>query len=305
MPVTEYEALVTEQRNPSSRGLDKMDTMQLLQVINNEDKAVPYAVANVIPQIAQAVDIIVDRLKKGGRVLYVGAGTSGRLGILDAAECRPTFGVDSGLISAIIAGGQDAVFQAVEECEDDEDLGSSDVSARVMPNHVVVGISASGVTPYVRGALRTARSLDAATIAIVCTDVEDLDFGVDVFIPIITGPEVLTGSTRMKAGTAQKMVLNMISTASMVRLGKVYDNLMVDLNVTNKKLLNRAIRIISMATGLGIEQSKTLFNESGKDVKVALVMELAGVTRECALLALEHANGYVRRAIETAKTKPA
>lgn len=305
MPVTEYEALVTEQRNPRSRGLDKMDTMQLLQIINNEDKAVPYAVADVIPQIAQAVDIIVDRLKKGGRVLYVGAGTSGRLGILDAAECRPTFGVDPGLISAIIAGGQDAVFQAVEECEDDEDLGSSDVSARVMPNHVVVGISASGVTPYVRGALRTARSLDAATIAIICTEVEDLDFGVDVLIPIITGPEVLTGSTRMKAGTAQKLVLNMISTASMVRLGKVYDNLMVDLNVTNRKLRNRAIRIISMATGLNLDESAQLFEESGENVKVALVMSLAGTTQELALTALEQTGGYVRQAIEVAKTRSA
>ena len=305
MPVTDYEGLVTEQRNPRSRGLDEMDTIKLLQVINEEDKTVPYAVADVIPKIAEAIDIIVHRLKKGGRVLYVGAGTSGRLGILDAAECPPTFGVDPGLISAMIAGGRDAVFQAVEECEDNEALGEADVAARVTPDHVVVGISASGVTPYVRGALRAARTIGAATIALVCTKVEDLGFEVDVFIPIITGPEVLTGSTRMKAGTAQKLVLNMISTASMVKLGKVYDNLMVDLNVTNRKLFNRAIRIISMATGLSIDQSARLFNESGENVKVALVMELAGVSRECASGALEHADGYVRQAIETARTRSA
>ncbi|HXL04363.1 MAG TPA: N-acetylmuramic acid 6-phosphate etherase [Bacillota bacterium] len=305
MTVTDYEALVTEQRNPRSRDLDKMDTIQLLQVINDEDKTVPYAVADAIPQIAQAVDVIVDRLKKGGRVLYVGAGTSGRLGIIDAAECPPTFGVDPELVSAIIAGGRDAVFQAVEECEDDEALGEADVTARVMPNHVVVGISASGVTPYVRGALRAARSLDAATIAIVCTEVEGLDFEVDVMIPVITGPEVLTGSTRMKAGTAQKLVLNMISTASMVKLGKVYDNLMVDLNATNKKLRNRAIRIISMATGLNLHESTRLFEESGANVKVALVMGLAGATQESAHLALEQTEGYVRQAIDVAKTRSA
>jgi len=302
MSVDHYEDLVTEQRNPRSRGLDKMDTVQLLKVINDEDKTVPYAVADAIPQIAQAVDVIVDRLKKGGRVLYAGAGTSGRLGILDAAECPPTFGVDPGLICALIAGGRDAVFQAVEECEDDEALGYSDVAARVMPDYVVVGISASGVTPYMRGALRAARAADAATIAIVCTNVGDLDFDVDIVIPVITGPEVLTGSTRMKAGTAQKLVLNMISTASMVKLGKVYDNLMVDLSATNRKLRNRAIRIISMATGLDLSESAQLFEESGENVKVALVMSLAGVPQESALRALEQASGYVRRATDLAKT---
>jgi len=301
MTVTDYEALVTEQRNPRSRDLDKMDTIQLLQVINDEDKTVPYAVADAIPQIAQAVDVIVDRLKKGGRVLYVGAGTSGRLGIIDAAECPPTFGVDPELVSAIIAGGRDAVFQAVEECEDDEALGEADVTARVMPNHVVVGISASGVTPYVRGALRAARDAGCATVAIICTSVVDLDFEVDVVIPVVTGPEVLIGSTRMKAGTAQKLVLNMISTASMVRLGKVYDNLLVDLRVTNKKLRNRAIRIISMATGRNLNESTRLFEESGGNVKAGIVMALAGVSRETALEALEEAEGDVRRATDLAK----
>ncbi len=305
MAVTDYEALVTEQRNPRSAGLDGMDTIQLLQVINDEDKTVPYAVADAIPRIAQAVDVIVDRLKKGGQVLYVGAGTSGRLGIVDAAECPPTFGVDPDMISAVIAGGRDSVFQASEECEDDEILGEADVTSRVLPNHVVVGISASGVTPYVRGALRAARRLGAATIAIICTEEGDLGFEVDVLIQVITGPEVLTGSTRMKAGTAQKLVLNMISTASMVRLGKVYDNLMIDLNVTNKKLSNRAIRIVSMATGLNLDQSARLFKESGGSVKVALVMSLAGVPRECALCALEQTEGYVRRAIDVAKTRSA
>ena len=302
MSLDHYEDLVTEQRNPRSRCLDKMDTVQLLKVINDEDKTVAYAVADAIPQIAEAVDVIVDRLKKGGRVLYAGAGTSGRLGILDAAECPPTFGVDPGLICALIAGGRDAVFQAVEECEDDEALGYSDEAARVMPDYVVVGSSASGVTPYMRGALRAARAADAATIAIVCTNVGDLDFDVDIVIPVITGPEVLTGSTRMKAGTAQKLVLNMISTASMVKLGKVYDNLMVDLSATNRKLRNRAIRIISMATGLDLSESAQLFEESGENVKVALVMSLAGVPLESALRALEQASGYVRRATDLAKT---
>jgi N-acetylmuramic acid 6-phosphate etherase len=301
MPLTDYEALVTEQRNPRSEGLDRMDTAEILKVINDEDKTVPYAVADVIPEIAKAVDIVVDRLKRGGQVLYVGAGTSGRLGIVDAAECPPTFGVDPETVSAIIAGGKDAIFQAVEEAEDDEALGYSDVAERVTPDYVVVGISASGVTPYVRGALRAARDAGCATVAIICTSVVDLDFEVDVVIPVVTGPEVLIGSTRMKAGTAQKLVLNMISTASMVRLGNVYDNLLVDLRVTNKKLRNRAIRIISMATGRNLNESTRLFEESGGNVKAGIVMALAGVSRETALEALEEAEGDVRRATDLAK----
>ncbi|MFZ5435465.1 MAG: N-acetylmuramic acid 6-phosphate etherase [Bacillota bacterium] len=299
--VTDQSCLTTEQRNPRSTGLDQMSTMQILRLINEEDRLIPLAVGEALPRIAEAVDLIVEKLLRGGSVVYVGAGTSGRLGVLDAAECQPTFGVGPETISAIIAGGREAVFHAIEESEDDEESGERCISEFATPMHVIVGISASGVTPYVRGALRAARSLGAATVAIVCNQVENLGLDVDVVIPLIVGPEVLTGSTRMKAGTAQKLVLNMLSTASMVKLGKVYDNLMVDMRPMNNKLRARAIRIISMATGLDLEQSSALLERGGGNTKAALVMALAGVGYPEAAKALGRARGHVRTAVELAR----
>lgn len=291
--------LTTEERNARSAGLDRMSTIELLTLINEEDRRVPEAIAEALPAIARAVDLIVARLSSGGALLYVGAGTSGRLGIVDAAECLPTFGVGPGVVSAVIAGGDKAVFRAVEESEDNEDAGGHDVSARVSDRDVVVGISASGVTPYVRGALRAARRLGAATVAIVCNHVETLDLDVDVRIQLLVGPEVLTGSTRMKAGTAQKMVLNMLSTASMTRLGKVFDNLMVDMQPTNRKLRARSVRIVAMAAGLGLEESENLLVRAGDNIKTAIVMALAGTGRDKAEAALAEAKGHTRAAIES------
>lgn len=275
-----------------------MTTEEILRVINAEDRRVPEAVGEAIPQIARAVELIVERLRSGGTLFYVGAGTSGRLGVLDAAECLPTFGVGPEVVTALIAGGAEAMFRASEETEDDEEQGRHDVAVRVTGHDVVVGISASGVTAYVRGALAAARERGAATVAIVCNRLTLLEPVVDVFIPLVVGPEVLTGSTRMKAGTAQKLVLNMLSTTAMVRLGKVYDNLMVDLKPTNRKLQARAVRIIGEATGVDEAESARLLAEAGGRVKVALVMALAGFDRAAAEAALEEAQGYVRAAVE-------
>ena len=274
-------------------------------MINEEDRRVPEAVGEAIPQIARAVDLVVERLRAGGTLFYVGAGTSGRLGVLDAAECLPTFGVGPEVVSALIAGGPEAVFRASEEAEDDEGQGRRDVAGRVTGQDVVVGISASGVTPYVRGALAAARERGAATVAIVCNRLALLEPVADVFIPLVVGPEVLTGSTRMKAGTAQKLVLNMLSTAAMVRLGKVYDNLMVDLRPTNRKLQARAVRIIVEASGVDEGSATRLLAEAGGSVKVALVMALAGLDRPEAEAALNEAQGYVRAAVERRRGREA
>lgn len=297
---TDYADLTTEEMNPRSRGLDRMSTEEILRLMNEEDRRVPEAVAEAIPDIAKAVDMIAAKMASGGRLLYVGAGTSGRLGILDAVECGPTFGVSSDQVSAIIAGGPGAVFRSVEAAEDDEASGAGDVAGCVTEKDVVVGISASGVTPYVRGALKAARDIGAATVAIVCNHAAKLDLNVDVAISLAVGPEVLTGSTRLKAGTAQKLVLNMISTATMVRLGKVYDNFMVDMQATNRKLKRRAVRIVSTATGLRGEESERLLDEAGGSIKTAIVMALASVGRVEAERALEAARGHTRDAVRIA-----
>lgn len=297
---TDYADLATEERNPRSRGLDRMSTEQILKVMNEEDMRVPQVVAGAILEIAEAVEMIAARVAVGGRLLYVGAGTSGRLGILDAVECVPTFGVGPDQVSAIIAGGRDAVFHSVEAAEDDESSGARDVRESITDKDVVVGISASGVTPYVRGALDAARSEGAGSVAIVCNHADRLDLDVDVAISLPVGPEVLTGSTRLKAGTAQKLVLNMISTATMVRLGKVYDNLMVDMQPTNRKLKRRAVRVVSTATGLDMEASEELLDEAGGNIKTAIVMELASVGRSDAEYALKLARGHTRDAVQRA-----
>lgn len=300
MENTDYVDLATEETNPRSRGLDQMSTEDILRVMNEEDRRVPEVVAEAIPDVARAVDMIAAKMAAGGRLVYVGAGTSGRLGILDAVECVPTFGVSADQVCAIIAGGPGAVFRSVEAAEDDESSGARDVVELVTERDVVVGISASGVTPYVRGALKAARGAGAATVAIICNHAVHLDLNVDVVISLAVGPEVLTGSTRLKAGTAQKLVLNMISTATMVRLGRVYDNFMVDMKATNRKLSRRAVRIISAATGLGSEESGRLLDEAGGSIKAAIVMALASVGRGEAERALELAHGHTRDAVRMA-----
>lgn len=294
----EYHGLTTERRNPRSAGLDRMGTAEILRLMNEEDRRVPGAVAEALPEIARAVDLIVGRLAAGGTLFYVGAGTSGRLGVLDAAECLPTFGVGPGVVTAIIAGGPEAVFRSVEEAEDDEERGRSDIAGRVAGRDFVVGVSASGITPYVRGALAAARETGAGTAAVVCNRPSPDWPPVDALISLVVGPEVLTGSTRLKAGTAQKLVLNMLSTASMVRLGKVYDNLMVDLQPTNRKLHDRAVRIVAAATGKPAAEAVALLDASAGGLKAAVVMGLAGVGANAAAEALTFAGGHVRAAVE-------
>lgn len=308
MPVDMYtdndrdlEGLLTEESNPRSADIDLLSTRDIVKLINDEDKKVASAVADELGHIAEAVDLIVLRLRRGGRLIYMGAGSSGRLGMLDASECPPTYGTDPHTVQAIIAGGPDAAWSAVEGAEDDPDLGARDVAENeVGERDVVVGISASGRTPYVLGAIREARARGAATVALVCASGSPIAAVADVAIEPVPGPEVITGSTRMKAGTAQKMVLNMLTTASMVRLGKVYGNLMVDLRPGNRKLVDRATRIVMAATGVGRDEAGRLLAASGGNAKVAIVMERAGVDRGRAERLLEASDGLVRKALELA-----
>lgn len=244
------EKLVTESRNPKTMNIDLMPIHEILKVMNEEDQTVPLAVEKVIPEIEKAVKFAIDSFQKGGRLIYIGAGTSGRLGILDASECPPTFGVEPGMVQGIIAGGLEAISKAIEGAEDNETLGGDDLKRiGLTENDTVVGIAASGRTPYVIGALNYAKQIGAKTVAISNNKNSQIGKLVDVAIEVETGPEVITGSTRLKAGTAQKLVLNMISTTSMIGIGKVYENLMVDVQPTNEKLVNRAQRIIMDATG--------------------------------------------------------
>ncbi|NMB25732.1 MAG: N-acetylmuramic acid 6-phosphate etherase [Firmicutes bacterium] len=292
------EYLTTETRNQDSLVLDTLSTEEILTLINTEDHKVAPAVAKAIPQITQAVDLITDRIRAGGRLFYIGAGTSGRLGILDMAECKPTFGVGSDTALAIIAGGPEAVTDSVEEAEDDFEQGGRELKSRaISEKDAVVGITASGSTPFVLGALSTAQKAGAPTIGLSCNRHPRLREYADITIEIVVGPEVLTGSTRMKAGSAQKMVLNMISTATMVNLGKVYENLMVDMQITNKKLLQRAIRMIEMVTGVSDREAEALLDVSGNDIKSAIVMGKLGVDLPTAQALLSKTGGFTRKAI--------
>lgn len=242
--------LVSESRNPATMALDKLSTLAMLTCINDEDRKVPEAIRLVLPAIAQAVDLTAEALKQGGRLIYLGAGTSGRLGVLDASECPPTFGVPHGMVIGLIAGGPGALLKAVEGAEDDMALGAKDLQdLQLTATDMVVGLAASGRTPYVIGALRYARALGCPTAAISCNPDSPIAQEAQVAISPVVGPEALTGSTRMKSGTAQKLVLNMLSTGAMVKLGKVYQNLMVDVKATNVKLVDRACRIVVEATG--------------------------------------------------------
>jgi N-acetylmuramic acid 6-phosphate etherase len=296
----EISGLSTEQRNPKSMDIDARSTMEILKIINDEDKTIPFAVEQELPYIAEAVEIIVSAFKNGGRLLYFGAGTSGRLGVVDASECPPTFGTPFGMIDGYIAGGREAMFRAQEGAEDYEENGAKDVlSAKVTAKDVVCGIAASRRTPYVVGAVKKAKALGAKTLFITCNPRKQFDIKeVDVAMCPYVGPEVVMGSTRMKSGTAQKLVLNMLTTTAMIRMGKIYENMMIDLQMTNKKLVERSKRIIMTITGLPYDEAAEYLTLAGGHVKTALVIILAGVSADEAKSRLEKADGFVRKAIE-------
>lgn len=291
-------ALVSETRNPETMTLDEMSTLEMVTCFNREDRKVPQAIAAVLPEIAQAIDLAASALRAGGRLIYLGAGTSGRLGVLDASECPPTFGVPHGVVVGLIAGGPEAMFKAVEGAEDDAALGERDLQDLALtPVDMVIGLAASGRTPYVIGALRYARQLGCPTVAISCNPGSPIAAEAQVAISPVVGPEALTGSTRMKSGTAQKLVLNMISTGAMVKWGKVYQNLMVDVKATNVKLVDRACRIVVEATGAERSQAEAALAQTDFEVKPAILMLLAGVSAEEAQRRLQVHHGYLRAAL--------
>jgi len=292
----------TERRNPRTASIDLASPIEIVDVINAEDRLVPDAVATQRVEIARAIEIAERTFRAGGRLFYLGAGTSGRLGVLDASEIPPTFGADPELVQGIIAGGLPALTRAQEGAEDIIDNGAREIDARnVGPNDFVIGIAASGTTPWVHAAVKRAKERGASAGMIACSalsnDVLEL---VDVAIVPITGPEVVTGSTRMKAGTATKLVLNMITTGAMIRLGKTYGNLMVDLRATNDKLKDRSERIVIEVCGVSREEARALLDAADKSVKTAIIMQKLGVGRDEALAALEKAGGVIRRAIPDA-----
>jgi len=292
--------LLTEQRNPASRDLDALSIEGILRLINAQDKLVPVAVEREIPYIARAVDLVVAAFRSRGRLIYVGAGTSGRLGVVDASECPPTFGVDAGLVVGVIAGGRAAMFRSQEGAEDKDEKASADLRAlKLSSRDVVCGIAASRRTPYVVAAVRYARKIGAKTIYITTNPRSEFDLEVDVAICPEVGPEVLMGSTRMKSGTAQKLTLNMITTTAMVKMGKVYENMMVDLQLTNKKLVERSRRIIMMVTGADYATAERVLKEAGGHVKTAIVMVLGNVDAATAKERLKAADGFVRQALST------
>lgn len=292
----------TERRNPRTVSIDLASPLEIVDVINTEDRAVPDAVNSQREQIATAIEFAEASFRAGGRLFYVGAGTSGRLGVLDASECPPTFGVPPDMVHGIIAGGLPALTRAQEGAEDIVENGAKEVdSHHVGPNDFLIGIAASGTTPYVHAAIRRASELGAKTGIVACSAVPpDVLEVVDVAIVPITGPEVVTGSTRMKAGTATKLVLNMITTGAMIRLGKTYGNLMVDLRATNNKLKDRSERIVVEVCGVTRDEARELLEAADKSVKTAIVMQKLGVDRDTALTTLEAAGGVIRRAIPDA-----
>lgn len=288
----------TEQRNQASKDLDYMSSREIVNLMSQEDQKVPLAVARELPAIGRAVDGIVARMQAGGRLIYVGAGTSGRLGVLDASECPPTFGVSPELVRGVIAGGKRAITQPVEGAEDSQASARRDLSTlRISRNDSVVGLAASGTTPYVLAAIAYAKRHGALTIAVTANHQSPLAKATHVAITPDVGPEVLTGSTRLKAGTAQKMVLNMLSTATMVRLGHAYENLMIDLTKTNRKLRNRAKRILVEATGKSVSDAEQALRKSDHNLRVALIMLKRGINADRARQALQAADGDLRRAL--------
>ncbi len=301
--IAELDELVSESRNPHTTDIDMLPTVEVLRRINAEDKRVAFAVEKVIPEVAAAVERVVAAFQKGGRLIYVGSGTSGRIGVLDASECPPTFRVPEGMVIGLIAGGSHALMHSIEGAEDDaagarealEDIG-------LTSDDVVIGIAASGRTPYVIGALTYARQVGATTIALACNPNAETGRIADIAILPIVGPEVLTGSTRMKAGTAEKLVLNMLTTTSMIRMGKSYENLMVDLYASNEKLVARATRIVMAATGCTREEARAALERTGKDVKLAILTVMTGKSPAAARDALEDAGGFLRQALEESGT---
>ncbi|MGR5095890.1 N-acetylmuramic acid 6-phosphate etherase [Vibrio maritimus] len=291
--------LVSEGRNPETMDIDLLSSEQILVRMNQQDSLVPLAVEKVIPDIAKAVDAITDAFKQGGRLLYVGAGTSGRLGVLDASECPPTFGTDPDMVVGIIAGGKDAMFKAKEGAEDDPVLGAQDLKDIALSDKdVVVGIAASGRTPYVIGALEYTNGVGATSVALSCNPASDIANIANIAISPVVGPEALTGSTRLKSGTAQKLVLNMLTTASMIRLGKSYQNLMVDVKATNAKLVARATRIVMQATECHKDAASKALKETNYDVKLSILMILTGLDKAAAEKQLMQQEGFLRRAVD-------
>jgi len=296
--MSELEHLISEERNPNTMEIDLLPTTEILRTMNREDSSVPDAVGKVIPEIARAVDRIVNAFGQGGRLIYLGAGTSGRLGVLDAAECPPTFSVPGDVVVGLIAGGADALVRAIEGAEDDAEGALAALQGiGLTEKDVVVGVAASGRTPYVMGGLTHAKALGATTVALSCNQDSAIARIADIAILPVVGPELLAGSTRLKSGTAQKLVLNMLTTASMIRLGKCYQNLMVDLHPTNLKLIARAARIVMLATGCTAEQAQEALKRTDNDVKLAILMTVTGMPLEEAKLALRRAGGFLRKAI--------
>lgn len=297
MAFSVMEHLITETSNPKSAEIDVLPTADMLRVINQADQEVPAAVASEIPRIAAAVDGIVERLEAGGRLFYIGAGTSGRLGVLDASECPPTFNAPPDMVIGLIAGGDRALRTSAEKAEDDPKQGENDLRERNFgPTDVVVGIAASGRTPYVLGGIAYARSIGALTIGISCTPNSELARAVEIPITPVPGPEILTGSTRMRAGTATKLVLNMLSTGAMIRLGYVYGNLMVNVQSTNEKLVDRGRRIIATITGVSYDEASRLLAEAGS-VRTAIVMSQQKLSRSAAEARLKASKGNLRTAL--------
>ncbi|MFF4491799.1 N-acetylmuramic acid 6-phosphate etherase [Streptomyces sp. NPDC001544] len=293
--------LTTEAFRPELAGIDRLPTLEIARLMNGEDSAVPAAVAEQLPRIAAAIDAVAERMRRGGRLVYAGAGTAGRLGVLDASECPPTFNTDPEQVVGLIAGGPDALVTSVEGAEDSEELAHRDLDAlKLTPEDTVVGVSASGRTPYAIGAVEHARAQGALTIGLSCNRDSALAAAADHGIEVVVGPELLTGSTRLKAGTAQKLVLNMLSTITMIRLGKTYGNLMVDVRASNDKLRARSRRIVALATGAGDEEIEKALAQTGGEVKNAILVVLAGVDGPTAARLLEESGGHLRAALAAA-----
>lgn len=294
--------LTTESRNKNSINIDNMSTFEILKTINEEDKKVAFAVSQVLPQIEATVEAVYESFKKGGRLFYVGAGTSGRIGIFDAVECPPTYSTPRDLVQAVMAGGTGAMEKAAEGAEDQESQGAKDLADRDLSElDVIIGIAASGRTPFVAGALKYAKEIGAKAISLTSNENSLISQYADIKIEVVTGPEVVTGSTRMKAATAHKMILNMISTTTMIKIGKVYENLMVDLHVSNYKLKQRAQNIVNTITEVSENEAEEVLERSKYEVKPAIVMIKAGVSYEKAKEAIDQADGFVRKAIELAQ----
>lgn len=297
--MVELQKIATEQRNPNTMNIDTLSTLDMMKLINQEDHRVADAVGEVTDKIAQAVDVIAEKLAAGGRLIYCGAGTSGRLGILDAVECPPTYSTDPETVQALMAGGYGAIFKAVEGAEDSKELGVQDMqNIHFSQKDVLVGIAASGRTPYVRGCMEYAKQLGAPTVAVTCCPGSELDQFADIGIAPAPGPEVVTGSTRMKSGTAQKMVLNMLSTGAMIKLGKVYGNLMVDVKPSNEKLIRRCVTIVCSAAECTEAEATKALEECDYRPKVAIVMVLRGVNADTACAMLQKAEGRIAKVLE-------